>query len=63
MFFYSDMEMKPINAYKHLKVSYIINILNLLHVRVSATLMVILRDKSDRGYITKTLRTSANLKK
>jgi hypothetical protein len=25
-FFYSDMEIKPTNAYKHLKVSYTINI-------------------------------------
>jgi len=53
-FFYSDMEIKPTNAYKHLKVSYITNILRLLHVHVSATLVAILREVSYKGYITKT---------
>jgi hypothetical protein len=37
------MEMKPTKAYKHLRVSYVINILSLLHVHVSATLVAILR--------------------
>jgi hypothetical protein len=45
-FFYSDMEMKPTNAYKHLEVSYVIYILSLLHVHVSATLVAILREVS-----------------
>ena len=54
MFFYSDMEVKLTNAYKHLKVSYIINILSLLHVHVLATLVAILREASYKGYIMKT---------
>jgi hypothetical protein len=37
------MEMKPTNAYKDLTVSYVINILSLLHVHVLATLVAILR--------------------
>jgi hypothetical protein len=53
-FFYSEMEMKPTNVYKHLKVSYVINIVSLLHVHVSATLVAILREVSYKGYITKT---------
>jgi len=53
-FFYTDMEIKPTNAYQHLKVSYITNILSLLHVHVSATLVAILREVSYKGYITKT---------
>jgi len=45
-FFYSDMEMKPTNAYKHVKVFYVINIVSLLHVYVSATLVAICREVS-----------------
>jgi hypothetical protein len=37
------MDMKPTNAYKHLRVFYITNIVSLLRVHVSATLVAILR--------------------
>ena len=39
-----DMEMKPTNAYKHSAVSYIINIVTLLHVHISGTLVTFLRE-------------------
>jgi hypothetical protein len=51
-FFYSDMEMKPTNAYKQLKGSYIIYIVSLLHV--SATPVAIFREVSYKGYTIKT---------
>jgi hypothetical protein len=34
-----------LNAYKHLRVSYVINILCILHVHVLATLVAILREE------------------
>jgi len=51
------MEIKPANAYGHLKVSYIIlyyiiNIVTLLHVHVLATLVAILREVSYKGQFT-----------
>jgi hypothetical protein len=39
------MEMKPTNVYKHLRVSYVINTVSLLHVHVLATLVAILREE------------------
>jgi len=41
------VKIKPTNAYKHL------NLVNLLHVSVSATSVTILREMSLEGYITK----------
>jgi hypothetical protein len=52
------MEIKPTNAYQHLRVSCIINIMNPLHVHVSATLVAIFREVSYKGYVTKTSRDS-----
>jgi len=43
------MKIKPANAYRHLKVSYIINIVTLLHVHVLATLVALLREVSCKG--------------
>jgi hypothetical protein len=55
------MDMQPTNAYKHLSVYYIINILSLLHVHVSAPTVVILREVSYKGHIIKTLRTKEQM--
>jgi hypothetical protein len=55
------MDMKPTNAYKHLRVYYITNIVSLLHVHVSATLVAILREVSYKGHITITLRTNTQM--
>jgi len=52
---------KPTNTYKHLRVFYIMKIVNLLHAHVSTTLMAILREMSYKGYITKIARTSAEM--
>jgi hypothetical protein len=43
------MVIKPINAYQHIRVSYIMNIAGLLHVL--ATLVAILRVVHYNGYI------------
>jgi hypothetical protein len=51
------MEKKPINAYIHLRLSYVINTVCLLYV--SAALVAILREVSYKGYIAKTSRTNA----
>jgi hypothetical protein len=56
------MEMKRTNAYRHLKVPYIINKVSLLHVHVLATLVAILREVYYMGYIAETSRTNANAK-
>jgi hypothetical protein len=56
------METKRTNAYRYLKVSYIINKVSLLHVHVLATLVAILRELYYAGYITVTSRTNANVK-
>jgi len=37
------MEMKPTNAYKHLRVSCFINTVSLLHVHVAVSMVDILR--------------------
>jgi predicted GTPase len=31
------MKIKPTNAYEHIRIYYIVNVINLLHVQVSAT--------------------------
>jgi len=52
------IEMKPTNAYKHPKVFYIINIISLLSVQVSTTLVAFLRQARYEGYIRETSRTN-----
>jgi len=56
------MEMKRTNAYRHLKVYYIINKVSLLHAHVLATLVAILREVYYIGCITETSRTNASVK-
>jgi len=56
-----NMKVKPTNTYKHLRVSYIINIVNLLRAHVSTILVAILREVSCKGHITKIARTSAEM--
>jgi hypothetical protein len=51
------MDMKPTNAYKHLRVYYILHVVSLLHVHVSATLVAFPKEVSYKGHIT-TLRTN-----
>ena len=48
-----DMEILTSNAYEHLRLYCIINIVNLVYVNVSANLVVIFRKVSYKGYITK----------
>jgi hypothetical protein len=55
------MKVKPTNTYKHLRVSYIINIVNILHAHVSITVVAILREVSYKGYVAKLARTSAEM--
>jgi hypothetical protein len=47
------MEIRSSNAYEHLRLSCIIIIVKLLHVNVSAILVVSFRKVSYKGYITK----------
>jgi len=54
------MDKKPLNAYKHLGLSDVINTVCLL--RVSAALVAILRKVSYKGCITKTSRTNGYVK-
>ena len=49
-----DMDIKPTNEYKHLRESYImLHIVCLLYVRVSATLVAILREDSTKYILQK----------
>jgi hypothetical protein len=43
------MAIKPTNLYQHLRVSYILNMVSLLHVDVSPTLLAILREVFTKG--------------
>jgi hypothetical protein len=54
------MKVKPTNAYKHLIISYIINMVNLPHALVLTAVVAILREVSYKGY-TKIARTSAEI--
>jgi hypothetical protein len=47
------MVMKPTNVYQHLRVSYVLNMVNLLQVDVSATLVAVLREVSTKGVLQK----------
>jgi hypothetical protein len=51
-----DTKVKPTNAYKNLKLYYVITIAWLLHV--TATVLAILRQKYYKEYITKTFETT-----
>jgi hypothetical protein len=53
--------MSPTNAYKHLKISYVVNIVSLLHVHVWTTLSAFLGKVSYKEHITKTSRTNVNV--
>jgi hypothetical protein len=56
------MEIKPKNAYRYLGVSHhTTNIVNLLHLHVSATLVAIVRDVPYEGYITETSGSNAQI--
>jgi len=55
------MEIKTSNAYEHLRLSYIINIVNLIRVNVSATLVSIFRNFVHKGYITKSFKNKLNI--
>ena len=54
--------MSPTNSCKLLKVSCIVNIVSLLHVHVLTTILAILAEVSYKGHVTKTSRTSGNVK-
>jgi len=56
------VDREPTNASKRLRVSYVIRIVSVPRVHVSATLVAILREVFYKGYITKTLRTNAQVK-
>jgi len=45
--------MKPTNVYEQLRVSYVLNMVNLLQVDVSATLVAILSEVSTKGVLRK----------
>jgi hypothetical protein len=51
------MEIKPERNKEHLRLSCIINTVNLPHAHVSATLVTIFREVSYKGYITNTSET------
>jgi hypothetical protein len=53
------MLMKPTNAYKRLRLRYVIYIKCTLHV--SGTLMAILRNVQYKGYIIKAFLTNAQM--
>jgi hypothetical protein len=46
------MKIKPTNAYRRIRVSYIINVVNLLQVHVLATLVAIIREVSYKRHFT-----------
>jgi hypothetical protein len=53
------MKIKPTSAYEHIGMYYILNMVNLLHVRVSTTLLAIHGCVFCKGCITKTSKSSA----
>lgn len=54
------MKKKPTNADVHIRIYYSINVAKLLNVRVSTTLVSILREVLNKGHIT---RASKNITK
>jgi hypothetical protein len=54
-----DMDRKPANPSKRLRVSYVISTVSIPRVYVSATLVTILREVFNKGYFTKASRTNA----
>jgi hypothetical protein len=51
--------MKPRNVYQHLRVSYVLNMENFLHVDVSVTIVAILREVSTEAMLRKLLRPNS----